>query len=169
MLMNSNSPITSDANHPLARWVGLLGPKRTRISVDQKFLWNFAEGSQADVVRLREVIRAGVQAKKLICPLHQEETAFESALLPEELRTAIFAIAQEFSCGLAFHYFPALAQIETLMLVRKEIAFPGLRPGSLKFLPNTDVAALGSEPVPRYVTRAPARLRAPARRRARGT
>lgn len=140
------APIVSVTDHPLARWLQDLGfQPRLRISLDQNFHWNFHTRKIPAIVRLHDALLRTVASKKVVCPLHINETLFESSLLPDELQQGIRASAESLCGGHAFIYYVVSMGRETLALVRRHRYWSPLVPGTLQLLQGTDLRAMGAE------------------------
>jgi hypothetical protein len=114
-----------------------------KVSLDQNFLWNFHTRENAGACRLHAALGEKVARGQVICPLHFQETIFESAMLREELRNGIFAIGNALSGGWAFRFFGERIARETLGLVRPDQNRPTLVRGPLRIRPGTDFEAMG--------------------------
>ncbi|HWA27429.1 MAG TPA: hypothetical protein VG734_17370 [Lacunisphaera sp.] len=66
-----------------------LGKKR--ISIDQCFLSTMVKGDPKSQ-KLLAALEASHANGRIICPIHLEESIFESAFLPEATRQKIFAL-----------------------------------------------------------------------------
>ena len=117
---------------------------KQRISIDQPFLSNMAKG-EAGSQRLLDSLRKAHSAGKIICPIHLEETIFESAALPKELRDRVFALQNLLSDGFAFHSLAQQARYATMQLILGEVMYPSIREVGLKIIDGTDFGALAKE------------------------
>ena len=112
-----------------------------RISIDQCFLSEMAKG-HPKFVPLLATLRKSFAEGKIACPIHLEESIFESACLKPGLRQSIFDIQNELSGGFSFHSFAQQVRYGTFGLLMPEVVYPALRNLGLKIKPGTDFASL---------------------------
>jgi hypothetical protein len=123
----------------LARLAGAMNKKR--ISIDQCFLSNMCKGD-AKSQDLFDVLKKAHTAGKIICPIHLEESIFESSFLSSDLRDKIFALQNLLSDGFSFHSLTHQFCYQTSALIRPGIMYPMIRSVGLTTIPATDFAAL---------------------------
>ena len=126
----------------LERLAAALG--KTRISIDQCFLSNMCKGS-AGSQKLLASLKKAHSAGKIICPIHLEESIFESAFLPADFREKIFSLQNVLSDGFSFHSLAQQFRYQSFALIMPGLLYPMIREVSLKIIPGTDFAALAKE------------------------
>lgn len=126
----------------LERLAAALG--KTRISIDQCFLSNMCKGS-AGSQKLLASLKKAHSAGKIICPIHLEESIFESAFLPADFREKIFSLQNLLSDGFSFHSLAQQFRYQSFALIMPGLLYPMIREVSLKIIPGTDFAALAKE------------------------
>ena len=114
---------------------------KKRVSIDQCFLANICEQDPKSL-ELHKALRSAHAAGKIICPIHLEESVFESSMLPPALRDQIFALQNSLADGWSFHSFGQKLAYDTITPVL-EWLYPPFRPVDLQIKPGTDFDALG--------------------------
>lgn len=88
------------------------------VSVDQCFWMNIDKGI-AEYQQLHQELRRLHAAGRLVCPIHLEESIFESSMLPGDQRDRIFALQNSLSDELSFRGFGETLNYGTLQLLRE--------------------------------------------------
>lgn len=96
-------------------------------------------------VRLRKTLSNAVNAKKVFCPAHVQETIYESVVLPESDRDAIIDLQNELSKGLCFVPFFDILADSTLKLARPSHRILPLDVGRIAFRQGAELKALADE------------------------
>ena len=117
---------------------------KTRISIDQCFLSNMCKGN-AESQKLLASLEKAHSAGKIICPIHLEESIFESSFLPADFREKIFSIQNLLSDGFSFHSLAQQFRYQSFALIMPGLLYPMIRDVGLKIIPGTDFAALAKE------------------------
>jgi len=86
---------------------------RVRVSIDQCFLLNMVEEEPA-AVALRDVLLSAVRNGRVLCPIHPEESVFESSLIRPELRQLVFDLQRSLAEDFCFHSFGARVHREVV-------------------------------------------------------
>lgn len=84
---------------------------RQRVSIDQCFLLDMVEAAPA-AVALQSALQSGVTSGRVLCPIHPEESVFESSLFRPELRQKVFDLQRSLAGGYSFHSFGERVQRE---------------------------------------------------------
>lgn len=84
---------------------------RVRVSIDQCFLLDMVEGVPA-AVALHDALQAAIRRGRVLCPIHPEESVFESSLFRPELRRRVFDLQRSLAGGFCFHSFGERMQRE---------------------------------------------------------
>lgn len=79
---------------------------------------------------------------KVICPIHLEESIFESSFLPESTRQKLFSLQNRLSDGYSFQSLAQQLCSQTFAFLTPGLVLPTLRKVSLQIKPGTDFAAL---------------------------
>jgi hypothetical protein len=114
---------------------------KKRISVDQCFLSTMVKGDPKSLNLLAALDAAHGQGK-VICPIHLEESIFESAFFPPSTRLKVFALQNRISDGYSFHSLAQQLRYQTFAFVMPGLVFPNLRSVSLQIKADTDFDAL---------------------------
>jgi hypothetical protein len=114
---------------------------KKRISIDQCFLSTMVKGDPKSQ-KLLVALEAAHASGKIICPIHLEESIFESSFLPESTRQKIFNLQNRLSDGYSFHSFAQHLRYQTVAFLMPGLILPTLRRVSLQINPGTDFAAL---------------------------
>ena len=112
---------------------------RARVSVDQCFLLDMVEEAPA-AVALRDALQAAVRRGRALCPIHPEESVFESSLVRPDLRRRVFDLQRSLAEGFCFHSFGERVQREvTCFLLDRTLPVIWPRPFNP---PDVEVEAL---------------------------
>ena len=118
--------------------------RKKRISIDQCFHSSMIKGDPRSQ-KLLAALEAGHATGRIVCPIHLEESIFESSFFPEATRRKVFALQNRLSDGYSFHSLAQQMRYQTFALLTPGLAYPALRKVSLKIKPNTDFAAMAKE------------------------
>lgn len=89
---------------------------RPRVSIDQCFLLDMVERAPT-ATALQTALQSQVVAGRILCPIHPEESVFESSLFRPELRQRVFEVQRSLADGYCFHSFGERVQREVLSFV----------------------------------------------------
>lgn len=114
---------------------------KKRISIDQCFLSTIINGDPKSQ-KLSAALDTAHAGGKIICPIHLEESIFESSFLPEKTRKKIFDLQNRLSDGYSFHSFAQQLRYRTFALLMPDLVLPSLRKASLQIRAGTDFTAM---------------------------
>lgn len=115
------------------------------ISLDQCFLRALLRpppNAKAAFGRLHTALLNAIEAEKLLCPAHVEETVYESVVLPASDRNAIVSLQNELAAGVCFQSFYNLLAAESLKIARPELQPEVLRFGYISIPSDVDLNTL---------------------------
>lgn len=117
---------------------------KKRISLDQCFLSSIINKDPKSQ-KLGAALDDAHTSDRVICPIHLEESIFESSFLPEATRQKIFAMQNRLSDGFSFHSFAQQLRYHTFSLLQPELTFPPLRKVNLEIKGATDFETMAKD------------------------
>jgi hypothetical protein len=95
--------------------------------------------------RLLDALKKAHSEGKVLCPIHLEETIFESAALPDDLRGKLFDLVRLLSDGFAFHSIAARVRYATMQMLVGDFAYNDIWECGLNIKTGTDFKSLAAD------------------------